>query len=127
MEIITSSILTDTTHTQSDDLLILRPKGKLISICARRFGEYLQKLKDRGLKRLIINLDGVTSIDTVGINMLKRFQQNGLDIYLTNVRHNVAVVFKYADIGQSIKVYPSEKAIFSTIIVKGGESDEVKG
>jgi len=112
------------------DLLIIRLKGKLISIWAREFEEYLNNhILNNGFKSFIINLKETTFIDTPGLNTLKSIQDRGFNLALSGVGYNVAVIFGYTKAYETFRIFSTEEealAYFGLTNKKTGPAVDTK-
>jgi anti-anti-sigma factor len=77
-----------------EGVVILEVDSDLIGHQARVFQEFCKELTAKGVKRLILNLQQVNSIDSLGASEICRVIEKGVDIRLINVSHSVGLFFK---------------------------------
>lgn len=75
-------------------VVIVEVDSDLIGHQARVFREFCQELTAEGIKQLILNLQQVNSIDSLGTTEICRIIERGVDVRLINVSHNVDLFFK---------------------------------
>ena len=75
--------------------IVIEVNNDLIGYQAMVFGEFCQDaMAEEGIRPLIINLQEVKSIDSLGTSEICRLIEKGTDIRLINVSHNVGLFLK---------------------------------
>jgi anti-anti-sigma regulatory factor len=103
------------------EVVILELDNDLIGYQARIFQEYCTGLISEGVKKLIINLQAVNSIDSLGTSEICKMLEKGMDVRLINVSHGVDLFIKcHAPSLLEKKCVDQEEAI--SLIYKANDS-----
>jgi anti-anti-sigma factor len=77
-----------------DEVVILEVDSDLIGHRARVFHEFCRELVAQGVNQLILNLQQVNSIDSLGTGYICWLIEKGVEVRLVNVSHNVDLFLK---------------------------------
>ncbi len=103
----------NTCGDSSDYACRLSLRGSLSVDSAQETGILIQALVDGGLKRLILNLENVTYVDSSGIGLIirikKALDEARGDVVLYNVPPKVNDVFELVNLKEFVPVFYDEK------------------
>ena len=92
----------------SGEIFILDILGKVNGTWAQDLTEKLEELKDRGKSRVILNFQGATSIDDVGIEAIVSGLNIGLDVKIIQLNPFCREVFDRKGLADRVEVCCSE-------------------
>ncbi|MEG6585660.1 anti-sigma F factor antagonist [Dendrosporobacter sp. 1207_IL3150] len=101
-------------------VLIVRVEGELDMHVADEFRQRVDDALDScGAKNLILNLEGVSFIDSSGLGVIlgryKRISNNGGKVSATNVQSQVAKIFELSGLFRIMKLYESENQALESL------------
>ncbi len=98
---------------QSEEVAVVIPTGALDMAWAKAMRQVLEELLDAGKTRLVVDLHGITFIDSAGLGELvrgmKRAREAGGDLRLCGVRREVLRIFKTTGLNKTMALYPTRK------------------
>lgn len=99
--------------------VIVSVKGKVDTVTAPTFGEYLIGQTDKIEKALIVNMSGLYYISSAGLRVIlaaaKKMKEKQLDFILTGLEGDVKNVFRIAGFLSLFKVADTEEAALKQI------------
>ena len=99
--------------TQSNQVAVVIPTGALDMAWAKPMRRVLEELLAAGKTRLVVDLRGVTYLDSAGVGELvrgmKRAREAGGDLRLCGVRREVLRIFKMTGLNKVMALYPTRK------------------
>ena len=99
--------------SQTKQLAIVVPTEALDMAWAKAMRQVIEELLDAGKTRLVVDLRGITYIDSAGLGELvrgmKRAREAGGDLRLCGVRREVLRIFKMTGLNKAIALYPTRK------------------
>jgi len=107
---------------------VLEPRGRIDSVTAKEFGEYLSKVLGGGCYKLVIDLHSVTYICSTGFRQLlivKNSTQNK-DGKLALCRANVDVkhLFDIGGFGELLPIYETREAGIASVAGSNGPQED---
>ena len=98
---------------QSEEVAVVIPTGALDMAWAKAMRRVLEELLDAGKTRLVVDLRGVTYLDSAGVGELvrgmKRAREAGGDLRLCGLRGEAAKIFKLTRLSQQMSMYSMRK------------------
>ena len=99
--------------TQSKQVAIIIPTGALDTTWAKAMKRVLEELLDAGKTRFVVDLRGVTYLDSAGLGELvrgmKRAREAGGDLRVCGLRGEAAKIFELTRLSQQMGVYRTRK------------------
>ena len=93
---------------KQEDQSIIKPGENVVASMAQEFRKELLSLLEGGIKELIIDLTGVTMIDSIGIGVLvaahNSISKSGGKLAVTNVSENICSLFKTMRLDQHLEI-----------------------
>lgn len=90
---------------------VIRPGQDIVASMAEDFRKDLLKEVDGGVKKLVVDLNGVQMVDSVGIGILvathNSLSKNGGQMAVSNVGKDVYKLFKTMRLDQHFEVVPA--------------------
>jgi anti-sigma B factor antagonist len=103
------SINTDNTQ----DVSIMKVKGRIDSDTAPEFDNALTQLLKEDRNKIILNLQGVEFLSSAGlramVKALKKAQKSGGDLRLASVSNPIEVILRTVGMMQMFKMYPTSE------------------
>ncbi len=102
----------------SNEAMVVAPTGALDMASAATMKRALQALLEAGRTKLVVDLSGITYIDSTGLGELvrsmKRARELGGDLRLCGLPDKVLRIFELTRLDQQVSVYPArENAVAS--------------
>jgi anti-sigma B factor antagonist len=102
----------------SNEAMVVAPTGALDMASATTMKRALQALLEAGRTKLVVDLSGITYIDSTGLGELvrsmKRARELGGDLRLCGLPDKVLRIFELTRLDQQVSVYPArENAVAS--------------
>lgn len=102
------------TAKNQDGAVIVSVKGKVDTLTAREFGEYLSEQTDKIESPLIVNLSELYYISSAGLRVIlaaaKKMKEKQREFILTGLKGDVKNVFKIAGFFTLFKVSDTEES-----------------
>jgi anti-sigma B factor antagonist len=93
--------------TRDDGVGVVTPTGRLNMVSARRLKELLADLVAQGTTRIVVDMDGVTFLDSSGLGALigglKSARQAGGDLRIARVTPSVLSVFRLTNLDRVLR------------------------
>jgi anti-sigma B factor antagonist len=94
-----------------DDITVVAPEGR----CDRRtepaLAQWLETASRAGANRMIVDMGGVTFMDSTGLATLIRFMKRcraaGGDLYLANLQQPVRIIFELTRLDNAFIICPT--------------------
>ena len=94
---------------KENGIIILAPEGELNLNTVSRLRSEFDALYDQGVRKLVMDFDKVTYIDSVGlaliIEMLQRLGQNNGSLALANMGDKIKYLFEAAKIDTMLSIF----------------------
>ncbi|MFC6285092.1 STAS domain-containing protein [Nocardioides sp. GCM10027113] len=104
------------TTTRPDGVGVVEPRGRLTMASARQLRELLGSLVDQGTKRIVVDMEGTTFLDSSGlgalISGLKSARQAGGDLRIVRPTPAVVTVFELTNLDKVLRPRPSVEEAF---------------
>lgn len=98
-------------ESEKDGITVLAPEGELNLHTNASLRSAFDALYDKGVRKMVIDFDKVTYIDSVGlalmIEMLQRLGQNNGTLALANMGDKVKYLFEVAKIDMMLSIFQS--------------------
>lgn len=99
-----------TNNGQTAELLL---SGRFDSVEANAVKEWFKQQLDTGQKQLLVNLSGVTFIDSTALSVLvqglKNCREIGAALKLCSLQQPVRIIFELTRLDKAFDIYPTEK------------------
>ena len=99
--------------TQASGVAVVAPRGDLDMATVPDVRRALTGLLDRGQSRLLIDLDGVSYIDSSGMGTLiaamKQARAAGGDVRLCALQDDVKAIFEMTRVVQAMSIHPTRQ------------------
>jgi anti-anti-sigma factor len=96
---------------EKSDEKVIKPGRDIVASMAADFRQDLLKEVESGVKRLVVDLDDVEMVDSVGIGVLvaahNSLSKNGGQMAVSNVSQDIFNLFKVMRLDQHFEVTPS--------------------
>ncbi len=79
--------------SRDEEILTIKINADLIGHRTRAFSEFCKKIDSEKITELIIDLQPVNSIDSLGMIEISKLIEKGINIRLINLNHNVSLFF----------------------------------
>ena len=104
-----------------EDITVVAPEGR----CDRRtepaLAEWLEAASRSGANRIIVDMGGVTFMDSTGLATLIRFMKqcraNGGDLCLANLQQPVRIIFELTRLDSAFMICPTVEAAVDSFAV----------
>jgi anti-sigma B factor antagonist len=96
---------------QDPEARVMHPEGRIDAAAAPAFGEHVRQLLHAGWTKLIIDLDGVSFVDSSGLGAmivgLKLARRAGGDLRIVSPPQQFKKLLQVTSLGRVLPVYPS--------------------
>ena len=96
---------------EKSDEKVIKPGRDIVASMAADFRQDLLKEVESGVKRLVVDLDDVEMVDSVGIGVLvaahNSLSKNGGQMAVSNVSQDIFNLFKVMRLDQHFEVIPA--------------------
>ena len=96
---------------EKSDEKVIKPGRDIVASMAADFRQDLLKEVESGVKRLVVDLDDVEMVDSVGIGVLvaahNSLSKNGGQMAVSNVSQDIFNLFKVMRLDQHFEVVPA--------------------
>ena len=96
-------------HRQEDDLLILELEGDFDSRSAGMAKDEIKSAIESGLKRILINLEGVDYIDSAGlgtlVSALKAVRERDGNVWLAGLTSHVKMIIELTRLNRIFEIF----------------------
>lgn len=109
--------------SEHDGLTVLAVKGEVDVYTAPRLRERLVHLVSQGIRRIVVDLQGVDFLDSTGLGVLvgglKRARSHDGDLYLTCAQPRVLKVFEITGLTKVFEIHDSLDALVQELGPQG--------
>ncbi len=99
------------TNHSIGDITVVTPEGRFDRRTAPELAEWLEGASRSGANRIIVDMGGVTFMDSTGLVTLIRFMKqcraNGGDLHLANLQQPVRMIFELTRLDSAFTIYPT--------------------
>jgi len=99
--------------------LVITVKGKVDTVTAPKFGEYLTKAVEKTENALIVNLSELLFISSAGLRVIlgtaKKLQEKQSEFLLAGLKGHVKEVFEIAGFCTLFKVFDTEESALEQV------------
>lgn len=97
-----------------EDITVVAPEGRCDRRTAPALAEWLEAATRSGADRIVVDLSGVTFMDSTGLATLIRFMKQcrgaGGDLYLASLQQPVRIIFELTRLDSAFTICPSVDA-----------------
>ena len=99
------------TSRSIDNLIVVAPEGRCDRRTAPALTEWFEGATRSGASRIIVDMGGITFMDSTGLATLIRFMKQcraaGGDLYLANLQQPVRIIFELTRLDSAFVIYPT--------------------
>jgi anti-sigma B factor antagonist len=104
-----------------EDVTVVAPEGRCDRRTAPALAEGLEAAARSGADRIIVDMGGVTFMDSTGLATLIRFMKQsraaGGDLYLANLQQPVRIIFELTRLDSAFTICPTVDAAVDTFAI----------
>lgn len=108
------------------DMTVVAPQGRCDRRTAPELAEWLESASHSGANRIIVDLAGVTFMDSTGLATLIRFMKQcraaGGDLCLANLQQPVRIIFELTRLDSAFVICPTVEMAVDSFAVDGAAS-----
>jgi anti-sigma B factor antagonist len=97
-----------------ESVTVVAPEGRCDRRTAPAFAEWFESATRSGADRLVVDMSGVTFMDSTGLATLIRFMKQcraaGGDLYLANLQQPVRIIFELTRLDSAFTICPTVDA-----------------
>ncbi len=109
------------TNHSIEDITVVAPEGRCDRRTAPALAEWLEGATRSGASRIIVDMGGVTFMDSTGLATLIRFMKQcraaGGDLYLANLQQPVRIIFELTRLDSAFTICPTVDAAVDSFAV----------
>lgn len=104
-----------------DDMTVVAPEGRCDRRTAPELGDWLEGVSRSGASRIIVDMNGITFMDSTGLATLIRFMKQcraaGGDLCLADLQQPVRIIFELTRLDSAFIICPTVAAALDSFAV----------